>query len=531
MQFRTKHSPILFLLLPAIASALATNPAAGAVASNDKDSVPADVADAAILKGRLGVPTKDAPVDGKDGKPHLGPFVETDGTASTETKGEKDLPTLKGRPKDPTIVDGKKIPESNDGVMFDKNREKPQDGTTGTEGGVSEKDKARKAHEGKTGEKLVNQPEAPKEHPPLPHSEEKKIEKGKGKEKVKGGDSDKEKSKSKSTSDKDSDSTGYTGLEKPDDLPDMPREQLSPPVPDSAKKDHLDISKPKAGSSSSATSGADGEEEGIIQPFHSFILSFTMILVSEVGDKTFLVAALMAMKHDRMVVFSAAFGALLVMTVLSAVLGHAVPALIPKRLTGLLAAGLFFVFGARLLREGMQMDPNEGVTAELHEVEQELAEKEKELERRGGPISGDALEMGLGGGRTSRKNRFPSPRSPSESPSRTPSRKSGSLNSFTSGVSNLFSLILSPAWVQTFVMTFLGEWGDRSQIATIAMAAGQDYWWVTLGALAGHSICTGVAVIGGRAIAGRVSLKVVTVGGAVAFLLFGMIYLIEALYA
>lgn len=232
-----------------------------------------------------------------------------------------------------------------------------------------------------------------------------------------------------------------------------------------------------------------------------------MILVSEVGDKTFLVAALMAMKHDRMVVFSAAFGALAVMTVLSAVLGHAVPALISKRLTGLLAAGLFFVFGARLLREGMNMDPNEGVTAEMHEVEQELAEKEKELERRGGSISGDALEMGLGG-RSSRKTRFPSPRSPSESPSRAPSRKSSSLSGVGSGISNLCSLILSPAWVQTFVMTFLGEWGDRSQIATIAMAAGQDYWWVTLGALAGHSICTGVAVIGGRAIAGRVSLKV-----------------------
>ncbi|UKZ47595.1 hypothetical protein TrVGV298_001818 [Trichoderma virens] len=505
MQFSAKHSPILLLLLPSIASALAANPAAGAVAGNDKDSGPAaDVADVAMLKGRLGVPTKDAPVDGKDGKPHLGPFVETDGTASTETKGEKDLPALKGRPKDVTVVDGKKIPESNDGVMFDKNRAKPQDGTTGTEGGVSEKDKARKAHEGKTGEKLVNQPEAPKEHPPIPHSEEKKIEKGK--DKTKGGDADKEKAKSKSTSDKDGEDTGYTGLEKPGDLPDMDRQQVSPPVPDSAKKDHLDISKPQTGSSSSSPKAAE-QEEGIIQPFHSFILSFTMILVSEVGDKTFLVAALMAMKHDRMVVFSAAFGALFVMTVLSAVLGHAVPALIPKRLTGLLAAGLFFVFGARLLREGMQMDPNEGVTAEMHEVEQELAEKEKELERRGGSISGDALEMGLGG-RTSRKN-----------------------SGFVSGISNLCSLILSPAWVQTFVMTFLGEWGDRSQIATIAMAAGQDYWWVTLGALAGHCICTGVAVIGGRAIAGRVSLKVVTVGGAVAFLLFGLIYLIEALYA
>ncbi|KAM0255650.1 hypothetical protein ACHAQJ_005575 [Trichoderma viride] len=538
MQFRTKNSPILFLLLPSIASALATNPAAAAaadaaaVANTERDSIPAgDIADAAMLKGRLGVPTKDAPVDGKDGKPHLGPFVETDGKASTDTKSEDDLPNLKGRPDDPTMVDGKKIPESNDGVMFDKNREKPQDGTTGTEGGVSEKDKARKAHEGKTGEKLVNQPEAPKEHPPLPHSEEKKIEKGKGKEKTKGGDSEKEKSKPKSSPDKDGEDTGYTGLEKPGDLPDMPREQLSPPLPDSAKKDHLDISKPKTGSSSSSASKDTEEEEGIIQPFHSFILSFTMIMVSEIGDKTFLVAALMAMKHDRMVVFSAAFGALLVMTVLSAVLGHAVPALIPKRLTGLLAAGLFFVFGAKLLREGMRMDPNEGVTAEMHEVEQELAEKEKELERRGGgAISGDALEMGLGS-RTSRKNRFPSPRSPSESPSRDPSRKAGAVNSFASGISNLCSLILSPAWVQTFVMTFLGEWGDRSQIATIAMAAGQDYWWVTLGALAGHSICTGVAVIGGRAIAGRVSLKVVTVGGAVAFLFFGVLYLLEALYS
>ncbi|KAL7919539.1 UPF0016 domain-containing protein [Trichoderma austrokoningii] len=517
MQFRTKHSPLLLLLLPAIASALATDPTNSA-----RDTIPGDVSEVAMLKGRLGVPTKDAPVDGKDGKPHLGPFVETDGKLSTETKGEADLPTLKGRPEDPTVVDGKKIPESNDGVMFDKNRAKPQDGTTGTEGGVSEKDKARKAHEGKTGEKLVNQPEAPKEHPPLPHSEEKKIEKDKAKGTKPADD--------KPSSDKDGRDTGYTGLEKPGHLPDIPREQLSPPMPDSAKKDHLDISKPKTASSSPAAPEASEAEDGINQPFHSFVLSFTMILISEVGDKTFLVAALMAMKHDRMVVFSAAFGALAVMTVLSAVLGHAVPALISKRLTSFLAANLFFVFGIRLLREGLRMDPNEGVSAEMYEVEQELAEKEKELGRRGGgSISGDALEMGFGA-RSSRKNRFPMPRSPSESPSRYQSRKSRSLRSLGNGISNLCSLILSPAWVQTFVMTFLGEWGDRSQIATIAMAAGQDYWWVTLGALAGHAICTGVAVLGGRAIAGRVSLKVVTVGGAVAFLLFAILYLVEAIY-
>lgn len=235
-----------------------------------------------------------------------------------------------------------------------------------------------------------------------------------------------------------------------------------------------------------------------------------MILVSEIGDKTFLVAALMAMKHDRMVVFTAAFGALFVMTVLSAVLGHVVPSFIPKRLTSFLAAGLFFVFGAKLLREGMAMDPNEGVTAEMHEVEQEIAEKEKEMGRkRGDSVSPYALEMGLNTRNSRSNNRFPSPaRSPSQSPVRGSANGAAALGGLTQGVGNLCSLLLSPAWVQTFAMTFLGEWGDRSQIATIAMAAGDELWSVTLGATVGHAICTGIAVIGGRAIAGRVSLKV-----------------------
>lgn len=238
-----------------------------------------------------------------------------------------------------------------------------------------------------------------------------------------------------------------------------------------------------------------------------------MILFSEVGDKTFLVAALMAMKHDRMVVFTAAFSALITMTILSAVLGHAVPTLIPKWLTNFLAAGLFLVFGAKLLREGLAMSPDEGVGAEMQEVEQELEEKEslaRKQARRRSSISPYALEMGLGTRKSRSKSRFPTPpRSPSSSPDgRSPSPRRGGLVNFFQGLNNLLSLLLSPAWVQTFVMTFLGEWGDRSQIATIAMAAGQDYWWVTLGAVLGHACCTGVAVIGGRAIAGKVSMKV-----------------------
>lgn len=271
----------------------------------------------------------------------------------------------------------------------------------------------------------------------------------------------------------------------------------------------MDLTKP----AKSSQSNADAEGvEGLIQPLHSFILSLTMILVSEIGDKTFLIAALMAMKHDRILVFSAAFSALITMTVLSAVLGHAVPSLLPQRFTNFMAAILFLIFGVKMLREGQAMSPDEGVAAEMQEVEMELEEKELELRQQGRRSSASpyALEMGLGhNSRKSRsKTRLPSPpRSPSSSRGSSPVRGSALKNAAT-GFGNLVSLLLSPAWVQTFVMTFLGEWGDRSQIATIAMAAGQDYWWVTAGAVCGHAVCTGVAVIGGRAIAGRVSLRV-----------------------
>jgi putative Ca2+/H+ antiporter (TMEM165/GDT1 family) len=255
-----------------------------------------------------------------------------------------------------------------------------------------------------------------------------------------------------------------------------------------------------------------GEEAGgVIQPFHSFILSFTMIIFSEIGDKTFLVAALMAMRHPRLLVFSAAFSALIVMTVLSAVLGHAVPSLLSERFTHFAAAALFLVFGFKLIREGLAMSPNDGVGEEMREVEQELEEKEQ-LARKNGhrksSVSPYALEGGRGVRRSRSNSRLPAPaRSPSSSPDRSSSPNRSTVSSALGGLNNLFSLLLSPAWVQTFVMTFLGEWGDRSQIATVAMAAGSDYWWVTAGAVVGHGLCTAGAVIGGRAIAGKISMR------------------------
>lgn len=210
-----------------------------------------------------------------------------------------------------------------------------------------------------------------------------------------------------------------------------------------------------------------------------------------------------------------------------------------------------------MLREGYTIPRSQGVSEEMKEVEMELEEKEvmaRKMGRRRSSLTSYSLEAGRMSPRKTRiKTRLPAPPvSPPSSPdsrSPSPSRGSGFMNALA-GINNLCSLLLSPAWVQTFIMTFLGEWGDRSQIATIAMAAGQDYWWVTGGAVSGHGLCTAAAVIGGRAIAGRVSVRVgescstlmpvvylltellaVTLGGGFAFLVFGIVYLFEAMYA
>jgi len=48
-----------------------------------------------------------------------------------------------------------------------------------------------------------------------------------------------------------------------------------------------------------------------------------MIIVSELGDKTFFIAAIMAMRHPRQLVFCAAVAALAVMTIFSSLIGVA----------------------------------------------------------------------------------------------------------------------------------------------------------------------------------------------------------------
>ena len=45
-------------------------------------------------------------------------------------------------------------------------------------------------------------------------------------------------------------------------------------------------------------------------------------------------------------------------------------------------------------------------------------------------------------------------------------------------------------------MTFLAEWGDRSQLATIILAAKENVTAVIIAGILGHAFCTGLAVLG-----------------------------------
>ncbi|XP_038055214.1 transmembrane protein 165-like isoform X2 [Patiria miniata] len=219
---------------------------------------------------------------------------------------------------------------------------------------------------------------------------------------------------------------------------------------------------------------------------HAFVASLSVIIVSELGDKTFFIAAIMAMRHARITVFVGALGALAVMTVLSALLGYATT-VIPRWFTYYVSTFLFALFGLRMLREGWTMSADEG-QEELEEVQADLKRRDEEMEKATAATVTQDPESGIIRGGKPRK---------------------------------IFGLF-SPIFLQAFTLTFLAEWGDRSQITTIILAAREDVIGVTIGGTLGHALCTALAVVGGRMIAQRISARTVTLVGGVVFLVFAL---------
>lgn len=108
----------------------------------------------------------------------------------------------------------------------------------------------------------------------------------------------------------------------------------------------------------------------------AFVKSLVMILVTEIGDKTFFIAAVLAMRHGRLVVYAGAMLALVFMHVLSSLMGFALPSLLPRKYTHYASALLFVYFGLKLLKDAYEMEGT-GPSEELQEVEEELINKKE----------------------------------------------------------------------------------------------------------------------------------------------------------
>ena len=109
---------------------------------------------------------------------------------------------------------------------------------------------------------------------------------------------------------------------------------------------------------------------------------------------------------------------------------------------------------------------------EMEEVQADLKRRDEEFERKMTIQTAPDLETGIARSIASRKIRL---------------------------------AMTSHVFWEALSLTFLAEWGDRSQLATIILGARENVTGVTFGGILGHSICTAMAVVGGRFIASKIS--------------------------
>jgi len=208
-----------------------------------------------------------------------------------------------------------------------------------------------------------------------------------------------------------------------------------------------------------------------LESFQSgFSQAFSLIFLSEIGDKTFFIAALLAAQTSKFVSFAGSLLALSVMTLISVVLGqlfHAVPSGITNGLPldDYAAIAAFAFFGFKTLKDSYELDAadNSGIEGELDDAKDAVASSQTVKE--------------------------------------------------------------TTRWAQivsTFFLVFAAEFGDRSFLATIALSAAQEPVSVAAGAIAGHAIATIIAVLTGSQIAKYISEKVIGYIGGSLFLVFAI---------
>ncbi|KAK4772344.1 hypothetical protein SAY86_014119 [Trapa natans] len=174
-----------------------------------------------------------------------------------------------------------------------------------------------------------------------------------------------------------------------------------------------------------------------------FSKSLAMTVLSEIGDKTFFAAAILAMRHPRRLVLLGCLSALIVMTILSVVVGWAAPNLISRKWTHHITTLLFFGFGLWSLWDAFHEGGEE--SEEWKEVEEKLDADWK-------------------------KTKVVTKKSEKQVDDDTKKHSRHFLSQF-----------FSPILLKAFSITFFGEWGDKSQLATIGLAADENPFGVVLG--------------------------------------------------
>lgn len=175
-----------------------------------------------------------------------------------------------------------------------------------------------------------------------------------------------------------------------------------------------------------------------------FFSAFVMILISEFCDKTFFLAAVLSMRsrrHDKVKVFLGSILALALMSLLSVLLGGFIFTWIPMLYTKIASTLLFFMFSVLMVREAILSQPS--TASSLAVSSSTLSPARIEREQEGSHSFTSVLSF-----RDNDKHE-----DSDNDKNKEQSKKPGEF---------LFS--------KSFILTLIAEWGDRSQLATIALA-------------------------------------------------------------
>jgi len=254
--------------------------------------------------------------------------------------------------------------------------------------------------------------------------------------------------------------------------------------------------------------------------FEALFLSFGMILMAEFADKTFFVACILAMKYSRALVFMGWWLGLVTMTGISVSLAmifeHSV---IPQNYVQYAAGALFAIFGFQMFYEGYK---NRGLKAsdEMKDAADELSED-----------GCQANEMTV---RFRKSSTSEDPNDPDvtvemiESSSRRSSQTNSQSSDSTQNIGcmkkteNSLGLCINKVFLKAFLLTFLGEWGDKSQLGTISLAATNPsaQLMVFIGCSMGYAACVGLAVLLGKFVVSKIKITYLNIAGGVLFLGF-----------